>query len=89
MYPIEAPEVVFIGKIPTHEHVYSNGFICMSILYDHWSAAMNVDSIVNSIISMLSSAKIKIKPENDADLVFRAKGKGPKDFQWAFHDDKC
>ena len=35
-YPIEAPEVVFIGKTPEHEHVYSNGFICMSILYDGW-----------------------------------------------------
>ena len=33
-YPIEAPEVVFVGKTPDHEHVYSNGFICMSVLYD-------------------------------------------------------
>ena len=33
-YPIEAPEVVFIGKVPDHWHVYSNGFICMSVLYD-------------------------------------------------------
>lgn len=33
-YPIEAPEVVFVGKVPDHEHIYSNGFICMSILYD-------------------------------------------------------
>tara|TARA_B110000503_G_C6986192_1_gene345361 strand:- start:50 stop:238 length:189 start_codon:yes stop_codon:yes gene_type:complete len=32
--PIESPEVLFIGKIPEHEHIYSNGFICMSILYD-------------------------------------------------------
>ncbi len=33
-YPIEAPEVTFVGKMPDHEHIYSNGFICMSILYD-------------------------------------------------------
>ena len=33
-YPIEAPEVVFLGKVPDHKHIYSNGFICMSILYD-------------------------------------------------------
>lgn len=33
-YPIEAPEVTFLGKMPDHEHIYSNGFICMSILYD-------------------------------------------------------
>jgi ubiquitin-protein ligase len=33
-YPIESPEVVFIDGSPDHEHIYSNGFICMSILYD-------------------------------------------------------
>ena len=32
--PIEAPEVVFVGKPPVHEHVYSNGFICLSVLYN-------------------------------------------------------
>lgn len=32
-----APEVVFIGSsIPVHPHVYSNGHICLSILYDQW-----------------------------------------------------
>lgn len=33
-YPIESPEVIFVGKPPDHEHIYSNGFICLSILYD-------------------------------------------------------
>ena len=61
----------------------------MSILYDHWSAAMGVDSVMNSIISMLNSAKCKERPENDLDLCKRAKGKGPKDFLWTFDDDKC
>jgi ubiquitin-protein ligase len=32
--PIESPEVLFIGHVPVHEHIYSNGFICLSILYD-------------------------------------------------------
>ena len=32
--PIESPEVIFVGPIPCHEHIYSNGFICLSILYD-------------------------------------------------------
>ena len=53
--PIEAPEVIFVGPVPTHEHIYSNGFICLSILYDgikylkqffiyfiEWSAALTV-----------------------------------------------
>ena len=34
MKPIESPEVIFVGPVPTHEHIYSNGFICLSILYD-------------------------------------------------------
>ncbi|KAJ2573946.1 hypothetical protein GGH95_003987 [Coemansia sp. RSA 1836] len=35
-YPIEAPVVTFTGKAPVHPHVYSNGHICLSILYKHW-----------------------------------------------------
>ena len=27
-------QVIFVGKPPEHEHIYSNGFICLSILYD-------------------------------------------------------
>jgi len=33
-YPIDSPEVIFVGNIPAHEHIYSNGYICLSILYD-------------------------------------------------------
>jgi ubiquitin-conjugating enzyme E2 W len=32
--PIDSPEVIFVGNIPIHEHIYSNGYICLSILYD-------------------------------------------------------
>ena len=81
-YPIEAPEVLFLGKPPDHEHIYSNGFICLSVLYDGWSAAMSVASICLSIQSMLASAKQKEKPANDQDLCKRSKGKSPKDFIW-------
>ena len=64
--------MIFIGKSPDHEHIYSNGFICMSILYDgyifliiifflkEWSAALTVASVCMSIISMLNSAKKKV-----------------------------
>ena len=88
-YPIEAPEVVFVGRVPDHQHVYSNGFICMSILYDGWSAAMNVGSVVRTLVSMLASAERKVRPHNDKDFIARAKGKTPKDFYWTYDDDKC
>lgn len=87
-YPIESPEVIFIGKPPEHEHVYSNGFICLSILYDEWSAALTVASVCMSILSMLSSAQKKSKPFNDVEFCKRAVGKSPKSFYWSFDDDK-
>lgn len=59
-YPMEAPEVVFIGKPPIHPHIYSNGHICLSILYDSWTPALRVESICISILSMLSSCTEKV-----------------------------
>ncbi|XP_008813293.1 probable ubiquitin-conjugating enzyme E2 16 isoform X2 [Phoenix dactylifera] len=39
-YPMEAPQVIFLHPAPLHPHVYSNGHICLDILYDSWSPAM-------------------------------------------------
>ena len=88
-YPIEAPEVIFINGYPEHEHVYSNGYICLSILYDEWSPSMRVSSVVLSILSMLSSAPYKSRPKNDAQFSNYANGRSPKSFSWIFEDDKC
>ena len=85
-YPIESPEVIFVGHIPTHEHIYSNGFICLSILYNEWSPALRVSSVCLSILSMLSSATVKKKPVGDAEFSAR-KFTGPKQVRWYFDDD--
>ncbi|KAJ2393305.1 hypothetical protein GGI23_005059, partial [Coemansia sp. RSA 2559] len=58
-YPIEAPVVTFVGNPPVHPHVYSNGHICLSILYMYWCPVLTVDAICQSILSMLSSCKKK------------------------------
>ena len=55
-YPIESPEVVFHGASPDHEHVYSSGYIRLSVLYDDWSPALKGSQVVHSIISMMASA---------------------------------
>ena len=65
-YPIEAAEVIFVGNPPEHEHVYSNGYICLSTLYADWTPALKTSSVCMSIISMLSSASKKQRPANDA-----------------------
>ncbi|OMJ74548.1 hypothetical protein SteCoe_26509 [Stentor coeruleus] len=88
-YPVESPEVVFVGKPPVHEHVYSNGFICLSSLYNGWRPSFTVASTVLSIISMLASAKSKKKPKDDKEVVRTTKGQRSKDQSWEFHDETC
>lgn len=39
-YPFEAAEVKFVGVPPIHEHIYANGFICLSILDKDWTPAL-------------------------------------------------
>ncbi|CRH04008.1 ubiquitin-conjugating enzyme, putative [Plasmodium relictum] len=87
-YPIESPEVVFIGEPPIHPHIYSNGHICLSILYDHWSPVLSVNAICLSIISMLSSCKKKRKPIDDILYCSSGAKVSPKNMKWMFHDDK-
>lgn len=70
-YPIDSPEVIFVGTPPEHEHIYSNGFICLSILYSDWSPALKASSVCMSIISMMSSAAKKQKPANDGSSGLR------------------
>ena len=48
-YPLEAPEVLFVPPSPVHPHIYSNGHICLDILYDSanggWSPALTINKV--------------------------------------------
>mmetsp|Transcript_6960 Transcript_6960/g.21168 ORF Transcript_6960/g.21168 Transcript_6960/m.21168 type:complete len:157 (+) Transcript_6960:267-737(+) len=86
-YPFEPPEITFKEPAPRHPHVYTNGHICLNILFDGWSPALTVTSICLSILSMLSSANRKDMPPDNDTYVERSKGRSPKETRWMFHDD--
>jgi len=85
-YPMESPIVVFEQPSPMHEHVYSNGHICLNILDDDWSPALTVCSVCLSIQSMLASAQAKLRPPDDKQYSARNVS-NPKMTSWFFHDD--
>ncbi|EOB12516.1 ubiquitin-conjugating enzyme E2 W [Nosema bombycis CQ1] len=84
MYPIESPEVIFVDLIPENERVYSNGHICLDILYDKWTPAHTLFSVCITIISMLSSSTVKSKPLDDLEYCLNAINKSPKNNKWKF-----
>eukprot|EP00128_Syssomonas_multiformis_P010292 Colp12_sorted_trinity150504_noHs@9746 len=87
-YPLDSPQVIFVGpNVPKHPHIYTNGHICLSILYDNWSPALSVQSVCLSILSMLSSSTEKTHPA-DNDVYIKRCSSDPKKTKWWFHDDK-
>jgi ubiquitin-conjugating enzyme E2 W len=87
-YPTVPPSVYFLqGRVPIHEHVYTNGDICLSLLGKDWRPTMTAQSIAVSILSILSSAQSKSLPMDNA----RHAGNKPGEYQkdWVYHDDNC
>lgn len=91
-YPLEAPEVVFLPESPMHPHIYTNGHICLDILYDGvnggWSPALTINKVCLSLRSMLASNTEKKRPPGDMAYCRRVGDKSPKLTRWAFDDDK-
>ena len=77
---VQPPEVT--RPAPMHEHIYSDGKICLNILYNDWKPQQD---ITLSLRSMLSSAR---PPDNDSTVVM-SQGQKTRNMQWEFHDDKC
>jgi len=85
-YPTVPPSVYFLPpNIPVHEHVYTNGDICLSLLGKDWRPTMTAQSIAVSILSILSSAQSKSLPMDNAQHAQNKPGQFQKD--WVYHDD--
>mmetsp|Transcript_2811 Transcript_2811/g.2971 ORF Transcript_2811/g.2971 Transcript_2811/m.2971 type:complete len:260 (+) Transcript_2811:39-818(+) len=86
-YPSKPPSVYFLKPVPKHQHVYTNGDICLNLLGRDWRPTMTAESIAVSILSMLSNAKEKKMPIDNAMHADAAPGQ--QQDNWMYHDDKC
>jgi ubiquitin-conjugating enzyme E2 G1 len=78
-YPNNPPEFKFITNIP-HPNIYENGKVCISILHngqdewgyesiaERWNPSHSVNSVLMSILSMLSNDINNIKTNIDLIL---------------------
>lgn len=86
-YPAKPPSVFFLRPCPKHVHVYTNGDICLNFLGRDWRPTMTGEMLAVSILSMLSSAKEKRIPQDNA---MHADAKpGEQQHNWMYHDDRC
>jgi ubiquitin-conjugating enzyme E2 W len=86
-YPSKPPSVFFLPPVPRHVHVYTNGDICLNLLGSDWSPSITAESLVVSILSMLSSAKEKKLPPDNSLHADHVPGKQQEN--WMYHDEKC
>jgi len=86
-YPSKPPSVYFLKPTPRHRHVYSNGDICLNLLGRDWRPTLTAEGLAVSILSMLSSAKEKAIPQDNA--MHADSPPGQQQQGWMYHDDKC
>ena len=86
-YPTVPPSMYFLNPTPRHEHVYTNGDICLSLLGKDWRPTMTAQSLAMSILSILSSAREKSLPMDNARHAVNKPGQAQDD--WVYHDDNC
>jgi ubiquitin-conjugating enzyme E2 W len=86
-YPTRPPGVFFLKPTPKHMHVYSNGDICLNLLGRDWRPTMTAQTLAISILSMLSNAKEKKIPTDNALHADNPPGQAQDN--WMYHDDTC
>ena len=81
-YPNKPPEFKFISNLP-HPNIYLDGKVCISILHEgtdvwgyetiseRWNPSHSVNSILLSILSMLSNPNFESPANVDASVLWR------------------
>ena len=84
-YPNKPPTVKFNGVNMFHPNIYHDGNVCISILHEgtdtygyesvgeRWSPAQNINSIMLSIISMLSDPNFESPANTSASVLWKDK----------------
>ncbi len=82
-YPTSPPSAYFLPPTPRHEHVYTNGDICLSLLGSDWRPIITAQSVAQAMMSILCGAQRKSLPMDNA------RHAGKKQDDWVYHDDNC
>ena len=81
-YPNKPPEFKFISSFP-HPNIYPDGKVCISILHEgkdqwgyediseRWNPSRSVDSIMMSILTMLSNPNFESPANVDASIMWQ------------------
>ena len=86
-YPADPPSMYFLQPTPRHEHVYTNGDICLNLLGNDWRPTLTAGQLSLAILSMLSSAREKRLPVDNSAHADVPAGQSQQD--WMYHDDSC
>ena len=51
---------MFLPPAPIHPHIYSNGHICLNILYEDWSPALTVE-FLHYLLKAFANYSLKVR----------------------------
>lgn len=69
-YPIKPPHIKFVN-VPFHPNVYRSGEICLDILQNQWTPALQINTLLQSLRSLLTDPNINSPANSEAARLYR------------------